>query len=78
MSKTEILEELPRLTPAERHEILVRLTELDSDLWLDHDDPLTPEDKALIEARMDAHEREPETVIPWDDFKANLRRRIAE
>jgi putative addiction module component (TIGR02574 family) len=54
------------------------LTELDSDLWLDHDDPLTPEDKALIEARMDAHEREPETAIPWDDFKANLRRRIAE
>jgi putative addiction module component (TIGR02574 family) len=78
MSKTEILEELPRLTPAERHEILVRLTELDSDFLLDHDDPLTPEDKALIEARMDAHEREPETAIPWDDFKANLRRRIAE
>ena len=78
MSKAEILEELPRLTPAERHEILVRLTELDGDLWLDRDDPLTPEDKALIEARMDAHERNPETAIPWDDFKANVRRRISE
>ncbi len=29
MSKTEILEELPRLTPAEREEISQRLAELD-------------------------------------------------
>jgi putative addiction module component (TIGR02574 family) len=78
MSKAEILEELPRLTPAERHEILVKLTELDSDLWLDYDDPLTDEDKALIEARMDAHERTPETAVPWDDFKARMTQRLVE
>jgi len=31
MSKAEILEELPKLTKAERQEIRLRLTELDSD-----------------------------------------------
>ena len=78
MSKAEILEELPRLTPAERHEFLVKLTELDADLWLDHDDPLTEEDKALLEARIEAHERNPEAAIPWDDFKARVSRRLSE
>jgi putative addiction module component (TIGR02574 family) len=78
MSKAEILEELPRLTPEERQEILLKLTEIDADLWLDYDDPITQEDKALIEARLDAHEKNPETAIPWDDFKARVSRRIAE
>jgi putative addiction module component (TIGR02574 family) len=78
MSKAEILEELPRLTPEERQEILLKLTEIDGDLWLDYDDPITQEDKALIEARIDAHEKNPETAIPWDDFKARVSGRIGE
>jgi len=76
MSKAEILEALLSLTPEERREIHLRLTELDGDLWLDQDDPLSHQDKALIQARIDAHERNPETAIPWDDFKASLNRRI--
>jgi putative addiction module component (TIGR02574 family) len=72
MSKAEILKTLPSLTLEERNEILLKITELDSDLWFDHDDPLTDEDKALIEARIDAHERNPEEAIPWNDFKARL------
>jgi putative addiction module component (TIGR02574 family) len=78
MSKAEILEELPRLTPEERQEILHKLAEIDGDLWLDYDDPITQEDKALIEARLDAHEKNPETAIPWEDFKARISRRIGE
>ena len=39
MSKTEILEELPNLTPSERDEIRLKLAELDGDRWLDDDDP---------------------------------------
>ena len=78
MTKAEILDELPRLTPEERHEIRLKLSELDGDLWLDHDDPLTEQDKALIEARIEAHERNPESAIPWEDFKARLNRRIGE
>ena len=45
MSKTEILDELPKLTKAERFEIRLKLAELDGDGWLDDDDPLTDEQK---------------------------------
>ena len=34
MSKTEILEERPKLTKAERFEIRLKLAELDGDGWL--------------------------------------------
>ena len=50
MSKTEMLEQLPQLTPEERFEIRVKLAELDGDRWLDEDDPLTEEQKALLDA----------------------------
>jgi hypothetical protein len=65
MTKAQILEELPRLTPEERYEIRVRLSEFDDDPWLDDDDPLTNKDKKLIETRIEAHERSPDTAIPW-------------
>ena len=45
MSKTEILEELPKLTKTERQEIRSRLAELDSDDWPDDEDPLTVHEK---------------------------------
>lgn len=78
MSKTEILAELSKLTPAERFEIRVRIAELDGDRWLDDDDPLTEEQKALLEARiadMDAH---PEQAIPWEEVKKDLETRMAK
>ena len=52
MSKVEILEELPRLTREERKEVLLRLAEIDGNLWLDADDPLTDAEKALLDARL--------------------------
>jgi putative addiction module component (TIGR02574 family) len=66
MNKTEILAELPKLSSAERHEIRLKIAELDGDDWLDDDDPLTDQQKALIESRIEAHERNPETAIPWE------------
>ncbi|MBI4660019.1 MAG: addiction module protein [Verrucomicrobia bacterium] len=78
MSKAEILKELPKLTKEERHEIRVWLAQMDSDGWLDADDPLTDEEKALIEARLEAHEKAPESAIPWEEFDARLRRRLSE
>ena len=41
MSKTEILAELPKLTPAERQEIRLKLARLDGEEWLDGAEPLT-------------------------------------
>lgn len=78
MSKTDILEELHKLTLEERHEIRLKLAELDGDGWLDDDDPLTQEQKALIESRIEAHEKNPEAAIPWEEVKARLNRRLGE
>ena len=78
MSKVEIIEELPKLTPAEREEIRLKLAELDGNDWLDEDDPLTPDEKALLDSRIAAHEKNPGTAIPWDEFEARLKRRLGE
>jgi len=67
MSKAEIPAELPRLRPEERHEVLEKIYQLEQiaeDEWLDADDPLTETEKMLIDSRIDAHEKNPETAIP--------------
>ncbi len=56
----------------------MKLAELDGDGWLDDDDPLTEEQKALIESRIEANEKNPETAIPWEEVKARLNRRLGE
>ena len=78
MSASEILDELPRLTKLDREEIRLKLAELDEDDWADADDPLSDADKALIEARVEAHERNPATAIPWNQFEEALKRRLGE
>ena len=76
MSKTEILDELPKLTKEERFEIRLKLAELDGDNWLDDDDPLTDEQKALLEARLTDMELYPERSIPWAEAKRRLQERF--
>lgn len=76
MSKTEILEELPKLTSEERHEIRLKLAELDGDGWLDDDDPLTGEEKALLEARLADIEQYPEKSIAWEEAKRRIEARF--
>ena len=76
MSKAEILEQLPKLTPDERYEIRLRLAELDADQWLDDDDPLTDEQKATLDARLAEMEKHPERALPWDEVRARLEARL--
>jgi putative addiction module component (TIGR02574 family) len=76
MSKTEILEELPKLTSEERHEIRLKLAELDGDGWLDDDDPLTDEEKALLEARLAAYEKDPDAGSSWEEVESRVRARL--
>ena len=81
MSKAEILEELPRLKPEERHEVLEKIYQLErlaEDDWRDTDDPLTVAEKALIESRIVEHDKNPTSAIPWDEFDARLKRRLGE
>jgi putative addiction module component (TIGR02574 family) len=78
MRTAEILDELPRLTKRDREEIRLKLAELDGEGWADADDPLTDADKALIEVRVKAHERDPATSIAWEKFDEGLKRRLGE
>ena len=78
MSITEIIEELPKLTSEERYEIRLKLAKLDGDGWLDDDDPLTDEQKALIESRIEAHEKNPETAIPWEEARKRIEARFGK
>ena len=65
MSKVEIIDEIPKLTPEERDEIRQKLDEFDDEL-------LTAEEMALIDARICEHEANPRSAIPWEEFKARL------
>jgi putative addiction module component (TIGR02574 family) len=78
MSKTEILEELPKLTSEERFEIRLKLAELDGDGWLDDDDPLSDEEKALLEARLADMDRHPEQSIPWEEARRRIEARFGK
>ena len=78
MSKTEILAELPKLTPDERFEIRVKLAELDGDRWLDDDDPLTDEQKALLDTRLADMEQNPNVSIPWEEAKKRIEANLSK
>jgi len=78
MSKVEILDQIPHLTPEERNEIRRKLDELDGNQWSDADAPLTSEEKALLEARLADMEAHPETSIPWAEAEARLKARFGE
>jgi putative addiction module component (TIGR02574 family) len=71
MSKAEILAAIPKLTPEERHEIRLRLDELD-------DDRLSREEWALLDKRIAEHEADPESAIPWEEFKARLEQKFGQ
>ncbi len=76
MSKAEILAELPKLTPAERQEIRRKLTETDSEEWLDANEPLTDTEKALLDARLAGYEKDPDAGSSWEEVEARIRARL--
>jgi putative addiction module component (TIGR02574 family) len=78
MSKVEILLELPKLTTEERKEILLKLTELDGDAWLDAEDPLTAQEKAILDARLAAYEKDPDAGSSWAEVEARIRSRLSQ
>ena len=76
MSKTEILEELPNLTKLERQEIRLRLAELDAEDWHDVADPLTANEKAILDARLAAYANDPDAGSSWEEVENRIRTRL--
>ena len=68
MSFAEILEEIPKLTFAERQELVRRAIALD--------DELTVEEDALLDERMEDFRRRPEAGVPLPQLKEHLQKRL--
>ena len=71
MIKAEILEALPKLSPEERREIRAKLNELDTEEWFDNGE-LSEQEKAIIEARLDEYDKNPEDGSSWEEAKARV------
>ncbi|HEY1170082.1 MAG TPA: hypothetical protein VGH19_01825 [Verrucomicrobiae bacterium] len=67
MSFTQVLEELPALTVEQRQMVIRRALELDEPV-------LSQADEALVEARLEAHRRDPKSSLSLEEAKARLRK----
>lgn len=69
MSLTDILAEIPKLSFAERQELVRRAIEVE-------DADLTPEEKAILDERLADFRRNPNSGIPVDQLKAEVSHRL--
>jgi len=68
MSLSQILDELPHLSPQERLRVAEQALALDA---------LSEEDESVVRERLAEHDRTPGTAVALDDFLAQLRARYA-
>jgi putative addiction module component (TIGR02574 family) len=69
MSLTEILAEIPKLSFAERQELVRRAIEVE-------DQDLTGEEKGILEERLADFRRNPNSGIPGEQLKAEVLQRL--
>jgi putative addiction module component (TIGR02574 family) len=69
MSLTEILAEIPKLSFAERQELVRRAIEVE-------DQDLTAEEKAILEERLADFRRNPSSGTPGEQLKAEVLQRL--
>ena len=75
MSKTEILTELPKLTPGELIEIQAKLDELVGEVWSDSGE-LTDADKAKLNDALIEYQKNPEAGSSWEEVEARMRAKL--
>ena len=69
MSLTEILAEIPKLSFAERQELVRRAISAE-------DDDLTPEENAILDQRLEDFQRNPTSGVAAEDLKGAVLKRI--
>jgi putative addiction module component (TIGR02574 family) len=69
MSLTEILAEIPKLSFAERQELVRRAIEIE-------DQGLTPEEKAILDERLEDFHANPDSGIPTEQLKTMVLQRL--
>jgi putative addiction module component (TIGR02574 family) len=60
----------------DRQEIRQKLNEIDDAKWMDGDEPLTDDEKSLLEVRLATYEKEPDAGSSWEEVEAHIRGRI--
>jgi putative addiction module component (TIGR02574 family) len=74
MSKTEILQELPKLALEERREILELICELEETDLLNGGE-LSTQEKVLLDRELDDYQQTPAAGSPWHEVEARIRKR---
>jgi len=69
MSLTEILAEIPKLSFAERQEIIRRTLELE-------DADLTPQEQVILDKRLEDFRRNPNSGVSADQLKSEVSQRL--
>ena len=69
--KADLLAAALRLSPSERLELIEALW----DTLAEQDLPVTPEEQALLDARLADMDANPNDQSPWEDVKARLKQR---
>ena len=75
MRKSEIIAELPQLSPEDRAEIQAKLDELAGDAWQDRGE-LSEADRQALDAALAAYEESPDAGSSWDEVKARVQARL--
>ena len=68
---TDFLAEALKLSPGDRLQLIEALW----DTLADEDIPVTPEERALLDARLADLEQNPDAQSPWSEVKARLEQR---
>ena len=75
MSKTEIINELPKLTAEELAEVQAKLDELTGEAWADGGE-LTDADKAALDAALAEYQKNPDAGSSWAEVEARIRTKL--
>ena len=75
MSKTEIIAELPKLSPQDRAEVQAKLDELAADAWQDRGE-LSVADKQTLDSTLAAYEKSPDAGSSWNEAKARIQPKL--
>jgi putative addiction module component (TIGR02574 family) len=54
----------------------LKLAELDSNKWTDSEEPLTDAEKALLDERLAAYEKDPDAGSSWEEVESRIRAKL--
>jgi putative addiction module component (TIGR02574 family) len=74
VSKAEILEQLPKLTPIELQEIRDRIWQLEEEEMLTGPAKPSEEEKALLDREFEDFQRDPTAGASWEEVKSRLKK----